>query len=372
MSISLIMLGAGSSSRFELPVKKQWLRIKHKPLWLFATQKISKMYDFDKIIVVASKNELSYMKRFANFEFCLGGDSRQESLANALKLVKSKYVMVSDVARVCMDEELIQRLVKAKDKASCIAPFLQATDTVHFLNEPINREDVKLIQTPQLSHTQDLKKALKSYTLYTDDSTAILAKGKTVHYVKGSYRALKLTRKQDLQNLTCLKKPSKDIFIGNGFDVHEFGEKRKLLLGGVCVHESMGVKAHSDGDILAHALVDAILGACGFGDIGELFPDSDEAFKNANSMEMLQKVYSFAVSVGFKLVNADITILAQTPKISPFKENIAKHVAKTLGIKKYKINIKATTTEKLGFIGRREGIGVQATVGLKYYNWKKQ
>ncbi len=372
MSISLIMLGAGSSSRFNMPTKKQWLRIKDEPLWQFVTKKLSKMYKFDKIIVVCSKKEKAYMQKFADYTFVEGGDERQESLKNALKEVDSKYVLVSDVARVCVDKKVVRELIKSKKLASCIVPVLNATDTVHFKNSCIDRNEVKLIQTPQLSNTNVLKKALQNKTLFTDDSSAVLASGENVFYINGSQKALKLTKKQDLQKLPCLKKPCKDVFVGSGFDVHEFGEKRELLLGGICVHESMGVKAHSDGDILAHALIDAILGASSLGDVGELFPDTDKRYKNANSMDMLSAVCKMVREVGFEIINADITVLAQRPKISPYKEKIAKKVAKTLGVKNFRVNIKATTTEKLGFIGRSEGIGVQAVVGLKYFDWKKK
>ncbi len=365
------MLGAGNSSRFDMPVKKQWLRINDEPLWQFVTKKISKMYNFDKIIVVCHKQEQAYMKKFANYTFCEGGHERQESLKKALDLVDSEFVLVSDIARVCIKKRVVKSLIKSRKKASCIVPILKATDTIHYQNVYINRDEIKLIQTPQLSHTKDLKKALKNETLFTDDSSAILASGKKVHYIKGHEKSFKLTTKKDLKKLTNLKKPSKDIFIGNGFDVHEFGEKRALLLGGICVHESLGVKAHSDGDVLAHALIDAILGASSLGDIGELFPDHDKRYKNANSMELLKQVSDFVRQVGFEFVNIDITILAQKPKIGPYKQQIAKNIATHLHIKENKINIKATTTEKLGFIGRSEGLGVQATAGLKYFNWKR-
>lgn len=371
MSISLVMLGAGSSSRFNMPTKKQWLRIVDEPLWLHVTKKISKMYDFDRVIVVGSKDEIAYMQKFGDFVFCNGGKDRQESLSNALLHVDSKYVMVSDIARVCIDKEIVLNLIKSKDKARCIVPSLGAIDTIHYKNSPISREDIKQIQTPQLSHTKSLKKALKTKKLYTDDSSAILANGGDVHYINGKENAYKLTCKDDLKRLSCLKSPSNDTFVGSGFDVHAFGEQRELILGGVIVHESMGLKAHSDGDVLAHALIDGIMGACGIGDIGEMFPDTDMRYKNANSMELLKSVYEFALLVGFVLVNADVTIMAQSPKISPYKLKIAKSIAKCLHVDTYRINIKATTTERLGFVGRKEGIAVQVGVGMKYFDWTK-
>ncbi len=369
MSISLILLGAGNSTRFDMPPKKQWLRIKDEPLWLHVSEKLASFYRFDKIICVGSSDEVNYMKKYCDFEVVCGGATRQESLKNALKIVNSKYVMVTDVARACISKKLFLRLLKSRKKADCIVPTLKAIDTIYYNNKPINRNLINSIQTPQLSRTKALKNALKNAKEFTDDSSAIYANGGTVRFVKGSKKALKITNKKDLKLFTCIKKPSNHIFTGCGFDVHEFGEKRPLILGGVKVHESMGLRAHSDGDVLTHALIDAILGAIGAGDIGELFPDTDDRYKDANSLLLLKKVCEFATSVGYVLVNCDITILAQTPKISPFKESITQKIAKTLNIKRFFVNIKATTTEKLGFIGRGEGIGVQATVNVRFYNW---
>lgn len=369
LSISLILLGAGSSTRFGLPTKKQWLRIKNTPLWLHVANKLSSYYKFDKIICVGDKNDVKYMKKFCEYKIVQGGTSRQESLKNALLHVDSKYVIVTDVARVCVDKKLLIRLIKSKDKADSIVPILKTIDTVYFNDKPIKRDKLKYIQTPQLSNTKALKKALSLQKEFTDDSSAIVKNGGKIIFVKGSKDAIKLTHKDDLKILNCIKKPSRDIFVGNGFDVHEFGEVRPLVLGGVKVHENMGLKAHSDGDVLAHALTDAILGAIGAGDIGELFPDDDKRYKNADSMELLRKVFEFAKLVGFSIVNCDITILAQNPKINPHKEKIVKNIAKYLQMEKYLVNIKATTTEKLGFVGREEGIAVMALVSVKFYDW---
>lgn len=369
MSISLILLGAGNSTRFKTPTKKQWLRIGCEPLWLYVSKKIASYYKFDKIICVGAKDEMDYMKRYCDFKIVQGGDSRQESLQNALNFVNSKYVIVSDIARVCIDKKTLLKLVEAKDTAHCIVPVLKTVDTAYFDDSPIDRERLKYIQTPQLSNVKLLKKALKSKIDFTDDSSAINHIGGSVAFIKGNKKALKLTNKEDLALLKCIKKPSSDTFVGNGFDVHEFGADRPLVLGGVRVHEHLGLKAHSDGDVLTHALIDALLGAIGAGDIGELFPDNDDRYKDIDSIKLLKKVNKFVKSVGFCVVNCDITILAQNPKIGPYKSNIAKNIAKNLQIESYFVNVKATTTEKLGFVGREEGIAVLATASLKYYNW---
>ncbi|MCH5335890.1 MAG: bifunctional 2-C-methyl-D-erythritol 4-phosphate cytidylyltransferase/2-C-methyl-D-erythritol 2,4-cyclodiphosphate synthase [Campylobacter sp.] len=367
--ISLIMLAAGDSTRFNLGVKKQFLRLGNDPLWLYATKNLSSFYPFKKIIVTSSN--VSYMKKFAkNYEIVAGGNSRMQSLKKALKFVESEFVMVSDVARVLVSKNLLDRLIENTHNADCITPALKVADTTLFENKALKREKIKLIQTPQLSRTALLKKALESKKEFTDDSTAIAFAGGKIWYIEGEESAKKITFKEDLKKLD-LPAPSTEIFTGNGFDVHEFGQKRALLLGGVKVHSSMGVKAHSDGDVLAHSLTDALLGAASLGDIGEHFPDTDMKYKNADSMQLLKEAYLKVKEYGFELVNADISVIAQAPKLKEFKEKIAQNIAKTLNVEEFRINIKATTTEKLGFIGRKEGLAVLSSVNLKYFDWTK-
>ncbi|MBM0637282.1 bifunctional 2-C-methyl-D-erythritol 4-phosphate cytidylyltransferase/2-C-methyl-D-erythritol 2,4-cyclodiphosphate synthase [Campylobacter sp. VicNov18] len=367
--ISLIILAAGNSTRFNTGVKKQFLRLGSDPLWLYATKNLSSFYPFKKIIIAS--NDVSYMKKFTkSYEFVEGGNTRAHSLKKALELVESEFVMVSDAARVMISKNLFDRLIENIDKADCITPVLKITDTTLFNDQALQREKIKLIQTPQISKTKLLKKALNQNLEFTDDSTAIKAIGGKIWYIEGEENAKKLTFKDDLKKLN-LPKPSFEIFIGNGFDVHEFGQKRPLLLAGVLIHPSMGLKAHSDGDVLAHALSDAILGAAGLKDIGELYPDTDMKFKNADSMKLLKQVYDKVKEVGFELVNIDICVIAQTPKLKDFKQAMEKNIAHTLNIEEFRVNVKATTTEKLGFIGREEGIAVLSSVNLKYFDWTR-
>lgn len=368
--LSLVMLGAGSSSRFRMNTKKQWLRTGHTPLWLFATDNIRKNIDFKQIIIVCSKDEIDYMKLFnSDFTYIEGGSTRQESLKNALLHVNTKNVLVSDVARVCIPQDMLQRIITNQENADIVVPYLKVHDTVVYNNETINRDEVKLIQTPQYSKTEILKKALLNIKDFTDDSSAIKADGGKVSYVLGDTKANKLTSIDDLWIIKNLPKPSSDIFVGNGYDVHQFEKNKQMVLGGVEIEDTRGFKAHSDGDVALHALIDALLGAIGAGDIGELFPDTDSTFKNADSRELLKKVVQFVCSVGYKIINCDITIMAQSPKLSPYKHAMREKISNILDIPLLHVNIKATTTEKLGFVGREEGVAVNATATLKYSNW---
>lgn len=370
---TLIILCAGESSRFTLGPKKQWLRCNDKPLWLYVTNRIQSEFQFDQIIIVAHKNELKYMQNFANdVTFVRGGNTRQESIKSGLQNVTSKFVMVTDVARACIPKEIISAMVEAKNEADVIVPILDVSDTIIFDNDTIDRDKVKLIQTPQLSVTQKLIKALETDIEYTDDSSAIKANGGTAHYIKGSYESIKITFGKELQEIKCLPNPSKDFFVGSGIDIHPFEENKKMYLGGVHIESPFGFKAHSDGDVLIHSVIDALLGACGAGDIGEFFPDTDPKYKGADSKLLLEEIVTFIHNVGYEIVNVDISIIAQVPKINPHKMKIKEKMSELLQIPMYKFNIKATTAEHLGFIGRREAVAVQSSATLKYYDWREK
>ncbi len=372
-NITLIILCAGNSTRFEHKTKKQWIRIKDKPLWLYVAKRLSKFHKFKDIIITSQGDELKYMKNFdSSFTFVQGGQTRQESLKNSLTKVHSDYVMVTDVARAKVPKKVIKKLIKQKNSADCIVPILNVSDTVVYEKQTINRENVKLIQTPQLSNTKILKKALKTNIEYTDDSSAIKANNGTIKYVKGSIKSKKITFGEELKELK-LKKPSKKFFTGFGFDTHAFEKDKKLFLGGVEFEDcNYGFKAHSDGDVLIHSLIDALLGSIGAGDIGEFFPDTDEKYKNADSKLLLKNIINFIHNVGYELVNIDLTIIAQKPKINPKKIEIKNSISKLINLKPQFINIKATTSEQMGYIGRSEGVSVHSVATLKYYNWKKK
>ena len=367
--LTLILLAAGNSSRFAKDTKKQWIRVGADPLWLFVAKRFMDIYKFKEIVVVANPKEIPYMRHYADFKFASGGSSRQESMKNGLELIDSDFVMVSDIARSCIDSDTVLRLIENREKADVIVPYLDVIDTVVFEDTTINRDLVKLIQTPQLSRREVLKKALRQNKEFTDDSSAIKSIGGSTFYIKGSKNAKKITHYDDLKLLECLRRPSKDTFIGQGFDVHAFCDDKTMVLAGVKIDSNLGFKAHSDGDVAIHALIDALLGAIGHGDIGELYPDNDEKYKDMDSKEMLKDVVNFINIVGYQIVNVDLTIMAEYPKISVYKDSMRRVIAKILAIDPIFCNIKATTTEKLGFIGRKEGVAVSAVCSLKFFDW---
>jgi len=368
--LTLVLLAAGSSTRFGLDLKKQWLRCDTKPLWQFVADYFQQTTHFDKIIITAAEDEVQYISSFSDYCIVSGGKSRGESLLNALKKVETPYVLVSDIARACISQTLLESIFTHKDEADCIVPYLPVHDTVVYEDQTIAREKVKRVQTPQLSKTKILLEALQKDLDFTDESSAIVANGGSRFFVLGDENAHKITHIQDLQKIPCLLAPSKDTLSGNGFDVHAFDTKGKMYLCGVHIKESsFGFQAHSDGDVAIHALIDALLGAASMGDIGMLFPDNDPKYKGIDSKELLSYVYKKITNYGFKIINVDITIAAQTPKLAHYKTAMKKMIAQILHISNDRVNIKATTTEKLGFVGRSEGVAVMANANLKYFDW---
>lgn len=367
--LTLILLAAGSSTRFGLDVKKQWLRIGHKPLWQEVATRLEDTELFSKIIIASSSEDIEYMKNYADYTFVSGGKTRQESLKNALIKVESEFVLVSDIARACVSEELLKAILQNKGNSDCVVPFLKVSDTIVYENKTIDREQVKRVQTPQLSRTQSLKDALNTTKEFTDESSAIVAFGGSREFILGEEDAHKITSIKDLNRLSCLEKPSSDILSGTGFDVHAFDDGGVMVLGGVKIESAFGFKAHSDGDVAIHALIDALLGAAGMGDIGMMFPDNDDTYQGIDSKILLKIVVKKLYNFGFVIVNIDVTIAAEQPKIAKYKLQMRKTLAEILNIEASRVNIKATTTEKLGFIGRGEGVGVIANANLKYFDW---
>ncbi len=366
---TLILLAAGSSTRFGNSVKKQWLYSGEIPLWLHVAKHFEASADFEKIIIVSSAEEIAAMQNFAHYTYVQGGNSRQASLNNALSHVSTPYVMVSDIARCCVPSDMIQRILEAKEEASCIVPVLPVTDTLYLDGKPIDREKTKIIQTPQLSNTKLLKEALQTETLFSDDSSAIASLGEKVHFVEGSPKAHKLTTIEDLQKVTCLQAPSSKTLTGFGIDIHPFEAGKQMMLCGVPIDVDYGFKAHSDGDVGIHALIDALLGAAGMGDIGELYPDTEDAYAGADSKELLRDTVKRIKGCGFCIGNIDMTIMAEAPKLLPYKKEMKRLIAEILDIRQNCVNIKATTAEKLGFVGRKEGVTVHAVANLTYLNW---
>ncbi|RDU73186.1 2-C-methyl-D-erythritol 2,4-cyclodiphosphate synthase [Helicobacter aurati] len=306
-----------------------------------------------------------------------GGSSRYVSLQNALKQVDSDFVLVNDCARCNIQQTVLERLFCAllEDSYDCIAPYLPVNDTVLYAQnsdsqsyQHVSRESLRLIQTPQISKTSMLLESAKLKQDFSDETSAICALPNTrLGLVLGDTTMNKLTTKEDLSLLKPLYKmyATTQLLIGQGSDIHAFIDSKPLYLCGVQVESKQGLKAHSDGDVGIHAIIDSLLGAMNCGDIGEIFPDTDSAFKDIDSKILLQRIYDYCLSTGLEISNLDITIIAQTPRISPYKTQMQETLSQILYLPKSRISIKASTAEKLGFIGRQEGIFAQCVAALQ-------
>ncbi|WP_233711806.1 2-C-methyl-D-erythritol 2,4-cyclodiphosphate synthase [Helicobacter salomonis] len=376
MGLTLILAAAGKGMRFaeslgRAGLKKQWLLVRGVPLWQRVYEQFERLGCFERIILVVSHRieQVYVQQRLPDALVVLGGKSRQESVRNALEHVESRFVVVSDVARfgldMCVLSELLENMRTHAPEG--VAPALPPTDTLVYEHKPLIRDHVLCVQTPQICLTSALQKA---YTLgsFSDESSALLHSGARVEFIQGSPHLHKLTSAWDLAMLAPLLDPPTQR-VGIGFDVHAFESNKPLKLGGVLIEpgdcQYLGLKAHSDGDVLLHALSDALLGAIQGGDIGMYYSDQDRAFINLDSTIMVKELYGLAQGMGHSVESVDLTLLAQIPKIEPYRERICQSVASLLHIRPHQVNLKATTTENLGFIGRKEGMGAQALVQTK-------
>jgi 2-C-methyl-D-erythritol 4-phosphate cytidylyltransferase / 2-C-methyl-D-erythritol 2,4-cyclodiphosphate synthase len=318
--------------------------------------------------------------RSPKIQTTMGGASRQDSVMNGLEHLAAQaaaddWVLVHDAARPCLNEADLASLIDAAGKnpagAILAAPIV---DTVkrelggHVAT--MDRQGLWRALTPQMFAFETLRHALKEAALagvaVTDEAQAIERAGLRPALVQGSPFNVKVTRASDLAAAANILKTTEDapMRVGQGFDVHAFGEGDHVMLGGVRISHSRGVVAHSDGDVVIHALCDAVLGALGDGDIGQHFPDTDPRYRGADSRVFLRVVAQRLRDAGLRLINADVTVLAEAPRIAAHRTAMAVNLAADLGVAQRLVNIKATTTERLGFIGRGEGLAALASVLL--------
>jgi 2-C-methyl-D-erythritol 2,4-cyclodiphosphate synthase/2-C-methyl-D-erythritol 4-phosphate cytidylyltransferase len=319
----------------------------------------------------------------------IGGVNRQDTVTNGLDAMAAEaaaddWVLVHDAARPCLSAADLGALLDAVGAGS-VRPVGRATGSGAVLAAPIvdtvkrelgdhvatvDRQGLWRALTPQVFAFAELRHALKEAALagiaVTDEAQAVERMGLRPTLVQGSPFNVKVTRPEDLIVAARILKMTEDtpMRVGQGFDVHAFGAGDHVVLGGVRIAHPKGVVAHSDGDVVIHALCDAVLGAMGDGDIGQHFPDSDPRYRGADSRVFLRVVAKRMQAAGLKLINADVTVLAEAPRIAAHRPAMAANLSADLGVSPQLINIKATTTERLGFIGRGEGLAALASVLL--------
>ena len=319
----------------------------------------------DEIVLVAGKN-METVRQLAErsakpCRVVAGGAERCDSVRNGLEAVCSDLVAVHDAARPYVSEDVITRALSAALECGAAAPAVPVKDTVKraengLVTETPARQTLFAVQTPQCFFTQEYRELLKTTDAagVTDDCSVYERAGRPVRLVEGDYANLKITTREDIPE------EEKAMRIGHGYDVHRLVEGRKLILGGVEIPFEKGLDGHSDADVLVHAVMDALLGAAALGDIGHLFPDTDAAYKGADSLVLLGRVSEVLREAGYAPVNIDATILCQRPQLAPHIDAMRSNIAARLGMRAEDVSVKATTEEKLGFTGSGEGIAAHA------------
>lgn len=302
-----------------------------------------------------------------------GGGTRAESSLNGVRAAAgAAHVLVHDAARPAASQELVDRVVQATLQHGAAIPALAVRDTLKELS-PVgtvlgtpDRSRFAAAQTPQGARTDWLLEALERHRgpAVTDESSALEAAGRTVHLVEGEGGNIKITTRSDLLTLRRRMEGEQGMRIGSGFDVHRFGEERPLVLAGVPFPGETGLLGHSDADVVLHAVMDALLGAAGLGDIGRQFPPTDPAYRGADSRELTRTVLGLVSGAGYTVRNVDITVLAERPRIGGRLDEMKATLSSLLGVDRSCIGLKATTLEGMGALGRAEGIGCQAVALL--------
>jgi 2-C-methyl-D-erythritol 4-phosphate cytidylyltransferase/2-C-methyl-D-erythritol 2,4-cyclodiphosphate synthase len=378
--VSAIIAAGGRGLRFGGSSPKQLLTLGGRPI---LARSVDAFVACDAIseIVVALPADLaaappSYLEqRGKPVTVVSGGDERRTSVANAFACIsdRAEIVVIHDAARPLVSADLIRRTVAAASETGAAIAALRAHDTVKqtdgagAITATLPRERIYLAQTPQAFRVPVLRDALRLAGEATDEAMLAERAGHTVRVVDGDPRNLKITTPDDLmmaEHLTTGSAPVPALRIGNGYDLHRLVPGRPLILGGVRIPFEKGLEAHSDGDVICHAVTDAVLGAAGAGDIGRHFPDTDAAWKNADSIELLRRASAIVREAGYAIVNVDVVVIAQKPKLAPYAEAIRGNVAGALGCDASQVSVKGKTNEGVDSMGAGESIAVHAVALL--------
>ncbi len=379
---SLIVVAAGRGERFGAAENKLLTPIGGRPLIETTLHHVMQSSLLDEIILVTMPEERETFEGIVSriggripVKYADGGSTRTESVANGLMAVsmESDNVLVHDGARPGVLGVDFDRLIsELSDDRPAVLFAVDCVDTIKETDEKgrvlrtPNRSRLKRAQTPQGARTRIFRECMKKITeehmSVTDDASILEICGVPVVCMPGRESFFKITFSEDGERLESMdEKNFPQIRIGQGYDIHRFDASRPLILGGVRIRENGGLLGHSDADVLVHAIMDALLGAAGLPDIGHWFPDTDPSFAGISSLLLLERVSDILKEYGYSVGNIDSTILAEEPKMAPYIEAMRQNLANILHILPTRINIKATTNETLGAIGRKEGVAAMAS-----------
>jgi 2-C-methyl-D-erythritol 4-phosphate cytidylyltransferase/2-C-methyl-D-erythritol 2,4-cyclodiphosphate synthase len=367
-----VIVAAGKGLRAGGDVPKQFARWRGKPLVRHSAEALLAQGAGCVVVVIPADSENVANEALDGLpikRLIPGGASRQESVRNALEELAASppdQVLIHDAARPDIPPQVTERLRLALADYPGAIPVLPVVDSLAMdeaglMAGTAPRESLRRVQTPQAFRFADILAAHRAWAGERnagDDAQVARAAGLAVALVEGDERLRKLTFAEDFRTGAGM------VRTGTGFDVHRLAEGEELWLCGVRIEHDRGLAGHSDADVGLHAVVDAILGACALGDIGEHFPPSDPRWKGAASDQFVSHAVTLAEQAGYTVGNVDLTLICEAPKIGPHREAMRTKLASLLGVEPGQVSIKATTTERLGFTGRGEGIAAQAVATL--------
>ena len=368
MNNYFIILASGQSKRFNSTKAKQFITYKNKALFEHSIDKAISSKLFKKIILVINDKKQIKNKYSKNVIIINGGKERSDSSLKGLKYIK-KYkpnnVLIHDAARPNFSIDLLKKLINTLKKNKASVPIITSKDSIKYKvkNQLFNlkRDNSFLTQTPQAFKFKDIYElSIKQNKKIQDEATLFIENNLNIKFIKGEITNDKITYKEDII--------SKKTYFGIGFDIHRLVKKKKLYLGGIRIPFHSGLKGHSDGDVILHSIIDAILGAIRKKDIGSLFPDNKNKFKNIRSPNMLKPVLEILNKGNFYINNLDINLICEQPKVSKYREKIISSLSNLLTLNKDLINLKGKTVEKLGLIGKEKAMACEVIVSICKYD----
>ena len=385
--VCVIIAAAGQGKRMGGTINKVFLPIAGKPVLAHTVLTACAAQAVNSMIITAAAEEIEEVSELltelnlpVHWQVVPGGSERQHSIANALKAVpdNAEIIIVHDGARPMAQVSLFNQAIATayQHQAAIVAvpvkDTIKSADDAGLVTGTPDRRTLWAVQTPQAFSAKLLRtayeQAAKDGYLGTDDAALVERLGLKVKIVPGSYENLKITTPEDLRIAEVLLAKEQEVIAmirsGIGYDVHRLVPERKLILGGVEIPYTLGLDGHSDADVLLHAIKDALLGAAGLGDIGRHFPDTDGRYKGVSSLKLLAEVRAILAGHSYCVNNIDATIVAQKPKLAPYIDQMNQNIAEVLGIAVGQVNVKATTTEGLGFAGQGQGIAAYATATI--------
>ncbi|MAE51315.1 MAG: bifunctional 2-C-methyl-D-erythritol 4-phosphate cytidylyltransferase/2-C-methyl-D-erythritol 2,4-cyclodiphosphate synthase [Micavibrio sp.] len=386
----LIIVAAGSGSRFDANLPKQYWTLGGKTILRRTVDNFISIAGLQSITIAANPDHTALLTPalhgIKNLNIIDGGKTRKQSVYNALNSLNNvkneDIILIHDAARPFTEQKDIENLLGALNTSQAATLSHSVVNTLFDTQTGTypDRDTLRVIQTPQGFHYALLKKAhdqFKNNDTFTDDTSLVMAMGETVQFIDANPHNIKITSKDDYymaEKLTSLHTITRT---GLGFDVHAFddnynngnsadqdGQASAVRLGGIDIPHDRTLKGHSDADVVLHCITDAVLGAMALGDIGDHFPPSDNQYKDMDSMIFLQKARDLIAAKQGVITNIDVTIMCETPKIGSYKQQMQNHIEHALSLPAGSVSIKATTTERLGFTGRKEGIAAQAVATI--------